>query len=141
MLNKKNDKTPEGSIELNVIGNGVKIKGDMTCDNDFRLDGFIEGNLKVQAKLVIGKTGKVTGTIYSINADISGEIQGNIEVKETLILRENALINGDIKTNKINVENGAEFNGTCTMKEPKSHNTPTTPSTSTPSQNNNLGSA
>ncbi|MCO6494609.1 MAG: polymer-forming cytoskeletal protein [Bacteroidetes bacterium] len=137
MMNKRVDKPNERSIELNVMGNGVRIKGDVSCDKDFRLDGFIEGNLKVDAKLVIGRTGKVKGTVYAISADISGEIHGNIENKETLTLRESAVINGDIKTNKINIEIGAEFNGTCTMRDNKSDKPSINPAPETPYKQNN----
>src|SRR5690606_37977046 len=86
---------------------------------DLRLDGYIEGNLRVEAKLVLGKAGKVKGTIFANNADISGEVNGNLEVKENLVLRDSALINGDIKSNKINIEGGAVFNGTCIMTNAK----------------------
>ncbi len=120
MLNKRNDKAlNSGDAELNVIRKGVKITGDMHCEKDFRLDGQIDGNLRVDGKLVIGNSGYVQGSIFSANADISGKVQGNIEIKENLILRDSAQIIGDIKTNKINIENGAEFNGTCTMKDNK----------------------
>lgn len=119
IINKRNEKAATGSVELNFIGNGVSIKGDMQCDKDLRLDGYIEGNLRVEAKLVLGKAGKVKGTIFANNADISGEVNGNLEVKENLILRDSALINGDIKSNKINIEGGAVFNGTCIMTNAK----------------------
>jgi len=119
IINKRNEKATTGNVELNFIGNGVAIKGDMQCDKDLRLDGYIEGNLRVEAKLVLGKAGKVKGTIFANNADISGEINGNLEVKESLVLRDSALINGDIKSNKINIESGAIFNGTCIMTNAK----------------------
>lgn len=121
MLSKKSDKNNQGVPEINFIAKGVKTLGDLTCENDLRYDGLLEGNLKVNAKLVLGTDSKIKGTVYSVNADISGNIEGSIEIKETLTLRSSAVINGDIKTNKLIIENGAEFNGSCIMSvQPKS---------------------
>lgn len=117
MLNKKSEKNGVSSSELNFISSGTQINGDLLCDKDLRMDGYVKGNLKVEAKLVIGKAGKVEGTLNVQNADISGEIIGNIQVSETLILRETARIHGDIQTAKITIENGALFNGSCIMSK------------------------
>jgi cytoskeletal protein CcmA (bactofilin family) len=57
----------------------------------------------------------VEGTVLAQNAEIAGEIQGSIEVAELLILRPSAVIHGDIVTNKLVVESGATFNGSCRM--------------------------
>ena len=51
--------------------------------------------------ICLGKT-----TALSLLADFISEI---------LILKPTAIINGDIVTNKLVVENGAQFNGSCKM--------------------------
>jgi len=109
--NKKNDSI--GNI--NFIGQGATFTGDFTCDKDLRLDGIIEGNLTVNAKLVIGTNGRVKGTIFALQADISGSVTGNIEIKDSLTLRSSAAVQGDIITQKIIIESGSTFNGKCQM--------------------------
>jgi cytoskeletal protein CcmA (bactofilin family) len=130
MLNKKNEKTGISSSELNFISSGTQINGDLFCDKDLRMDGYVKGNLKVEAKLVIGKAGKVEGTLQVQNADISGEIIGNLIVNEALILRETARVHGDIQTVKITIENGAVFNGSCIMSKNNANKTNTSNSQS-----------
>ena len=49
------------------------------------------------------------------NAIIAGEIQGSVEIGELLTLKPTAVIHGDIMTNKLVVESGATFNGSCRM--------------------------
>jgi cytoskeletal protein CcmA (bactofilin family) len=129
MIIKKNDKNGSTNSDINFIAKGVAIVGDMNCENDLRYDGNLTGNLKVNSKLVLGTESKIQGTVFAINADVFGKVDGDIEVKETLTLRSTAIINGDIKTNKIVIENGAEFNGTCIMssKNSKSNTTNTFP--------------
>ncbi len=108
----KNENT--GS-SVNLIGPGTVIKGDIDTNGDIRIDGSIEGTLKVKGKLVVGNTGKIIGDIQCQNAEVFGEILGQIGVSELLSLKVTAKMNGDIVTNKLSIEPGAVFSGTCKM--------------------------
>lgn len=112
--NKSKEDNPQGI--LNMIGAGTNIKGDIESNGIVRVDGSIEGKITSQSKVAIGETGKVIGDIIAQNADISGEVRGTVNVKEILYLKSSARIIGDITTNKIVIEAGAEFNGACKMK-------------------------
>ena len=100
---------------LNIIGQGTRITGDLISNGDFRVDGAIEGNVKVGQRLVIGGTGKILGNIEADSATVAGHIKGNLTVKNVLELKPSAKIDGDIITNKMVIEAGAQFNGRCTM--------------------------
>ena len=63
----------------------------------------------------MGQSSHVEGDIMAQNAEIAGEVKGRLEVSELLILKPTAVINGDIITNKLLVETGAVFNGSCQM--------------------------
>lgn len=104
-----------GMGSINIIGAGTEITGDVTSMGDIRIDGNIKGKIISKAKVVIGPQSIVTGDIEAQNADISGKVNGKIAVSETLFLKQTALIYGDITINKLVVESGAEYNGTCTM--------------------------
>jgi cytoskeletal protein CcmA (bactofilin family) len=119
MLGKKTDSKQTPTNDINFIAKGVQIKGNMVCESDLRYDGFLEGDLKVNAKLVLGNDAKIKGKVYALNADVSGNIDGNLEVGDTLTLRSTATVGGDIKTKKIIIESGAMFNGSCTMHDGK----------------------
>lgn len=110
---KKNEEIVTSSF--NLISQGTEIKGDIVCRGDIRMDGTIKGNIDSKAKVVIGASGAVEGTIVCQNADISGAIAGGIEVAESLYLKATATLNGEITTGKLIVEAGAIFNGNCRM--------------------------
>ena len=57
----------------------------------------------------------IDGEVDCQNAIIEGTFIGNLKVAELLTVKENAKINGDIKTDKINIQAGASFNGNCSM--------------------------
>ncbi len=99
----------------NTITNGTEITGDVNSSGDIRLDGMLKGNLKTKGKVVIGSTGRVTGTIECKNSDIFGYVEGKIYVGELLSLKNTANVKGDIITNKLAIEPGCKFSGTCSM--------------------------
>jgi len=117
--NKKNQRdkknSPDPGIGQNRINEGTKLKGDISSNGYFRIDGSIEGNVETPSRVVIGKQGSIIGTLTCENADIEGRFEGNLKVTETLTLRAGAVIDGDVVTGKLAVEPGATINATCTM--------------------------
>lgn len=100
---------------VNLIGAGTVIKGDITTNGDIRIDGTLIGSLAVKGKLVIGTSGTIEGEVSCQNADVSGAVKGKITVAELLSLKASSKLSGDIVTNKIAIEPGAVFTGTCSM--------------------------
>ena len=103
------------SSSINILGAGTSVKGDITANGDFRIDGSLIGNISAKGKLVIGATGSVEGEITCQNADFSGNIKGKVNVAELLSLKSTSRINGDIIINKLSIEPGAQFSGSCNM--------------------------
>ncbi|MDX5320721.1 MAG: polymer-forming cytoskeletal protein [Bacteroidota bacterium] len=114
---KRKNKGMEGvGTDLNLIGVGTSISGDINSSGDLRIDGNVRGNVQSKARIVLGPNGKIEGDIHAQNADIQGSVKGKLMIGEILFLKSTAQINGDIVTNKLVVESGAEFNGNCIMK-------------------------
>ncbi len=102
---------------VNMIGKGTSIKGDIRSDGDFRVDGTLNGSIQSTGKIVVGVSGTIEGDITCQNADISGQVKAIIKVKEVLSLKATSKVLGDIYTNKLAIEPGAKFTGTCNMQE------------------------
>ena len=107
------------SPSVDIIESSTKIIGDIFSEADFRIDGIVEGNITTSGKIVVGKSGKITGIINCSNADISGSVSGKIEVNEVLSLMSESLIQGDIITGKLSVEEGAQVEASISMKSGK----------------------
>ncbi len=99
----------------NRIEKNTKIKGDITSEADFRIDGKLEGNVKTSGKVVIGKDGYINGKVECVNADIEGKFNGELLVTDLLSLKASAIIEGTVSVSKLAVEPGATFNAACTM--------------------------
>ena len=117
LLNKKNmaRNGENNSPSVNLIGTGTIITGDVKSNGDIRIDGTLMGSIFSKGKVVVGPTGKVEGEIACQNADISGTLKVKINVSEVLLLKPTAKLTGDIITNKLAIESGASFSGTCSM--------------------------
>ncbi|PKP04801.1 MAG: cell shape determination protein CcmA [Bacteroidetes bacterium HGW-Bacteroidetes-6] len=108
--------TPEPQTpNINLIGAGTVIVGDVKANGDIRVDGTINGKLHGKGKVVVGTSGSIEGEINCQNADISGMVKGQIHVTELLVIKTSAKIIGDIHTQKISIEPGALFTGNCSM--------------------------
>ncbi len=108
--------TPEPQApNINLIGAGTTITGDIHVNGDMRLDGAVKGKLSGKGKVVIGTSGSLEGEIHCQNADISGYVKGQLQVSELLVLKSTAKIIGDIHAQKISIEPGALFTGNCSM--------------------------
>ena len=118
MLFKKNNmarNNENDSPSVNLIGTGTVITGDVKSNGDIRIDGTLIGSIISKGKVVVGPTGNIEGEVTCQNADISGTLKVKINVAEVLLLKPTAKLNGDILTNKLAIESGASFSGTCSM--------------------------
>ena len=99
------------------LENSTTIKGDIISEGDFRIDGTLEGSIKTNGKIVIGKEGIVKGGISCNKADVEGKIKGDLFVSETLNLRSTSNVEGEVIIGKLVVESGATFNASCSMNK------------------------
>ena len=86
MFSEKKDKQPQ-VLERNIIGKNTIIVGDISSEGDFRIDGKVEGTVKTNGRVVIGKTGHVQGKVESNIAEIEGSFSGSLEVNNILTLK------------------------------------------------------
>ena len=113
--NKTTMKRTENTAVVNMIGHGTTINGDVQSKGDIRVDGTLKGSVSTEGKVVLGKEGIIEGDVICKNADVSGILKAKITVSQLLSLKSTAKLNGDIITNKLSVEPGAAFTGSCSM--------------------------
>ncbi|MCK5823994.1 MAG: polymer-forming cytoskeletal protein [Ichthyobacteriaceae bacterium] len=111
----KGQVTQSTGNQRNVLAAGTTIVGEIKSDGDFRIDGTVNGTIQTNGRIVVGKTGKIDGTVKCVNAEVEGNISGNLYVKELLSLKNSAVITGDVVVGKLAIEPGATFDATCKM--------------------------
>ena len=116
MFNKTEKKVAAEEVSnSNIIGKGTTLTGDLETFGNLRIEGKLKGNIKSKSKIAFGQSSEVDGNVVAQNADIAGHVSGTVEISEILVLKASAVIDGDIITNKLLVESGAVFNGSCKM--------------------------
>ncbi len=101
--------------QINMIGEGTIFEGKLRAENEVVIRGKIIGTLSVTGRAVIAESGVIDGELEATSADVSGQIKGDLRVKERLVLRGSARVDGNVSTGRFIVEEGAMFDGECTM--------------------------
>lgn len=95
-----------------TIGKGVSITGQIHSKEDLIIDGEIDGTIEAHDhKVTIGPNGKVKAGIRAKDIVVLGAVQGNIEASDKTEVKKEARLVGDIKTARIQIEDGAMFKG------------------------------
>jgi len=103
-----------------VIGKEATIEGTLTIKNSVLIDGNIRGELSSTETVTIGGDGKMNGNVHGKNIVIGGKVEGSVTATERVKLESNAKLDGDIITMKLVIEEGARFEGSCSMSGQKS---------------------
>ena len=120
MLSKKNSEDFNTSGNLNtIVGKGSSFEGTLKVQSTLRVDGRIKGNVTTSDSLVVGKDGNINGEIVVRNAIIGGKLKGKLIASGKVVLEANSVFSGELKTAKLVIDEGAVFEGNCSMGETK----------------------
>jgi cytoskeletal protein CcmA (bactofilin family) len=107
------------------IGKSVIIRGELSGSEDLYLDGEVEGNIDLHNhSLVIGPNGKVRANVFAKDVVIQGTVDGTVTGVNKVELKKSALLNGDIITHRIVIEDGAFFKGAIDIRKPEQAKAP-----------------
>jgi len=107
--------TTETVIVNSLIGEGSEFRGEFKVKDLIRIDGFFQGNIITEGKVLVGKSGNVETDIRAGIVVIGGKVRGSIHAQTRVILLSTAHLIGDIVTKSLVVEEGVIFEGRCTI--------------------------
>ena len=102
-----------------LIGETMRIKGEISSRDELRVDGEVEGKVESQSRLTVNANGKVDATIKAAEVVIGGTVKGNVEATQRIVLKKGANLVGDVKTAGIVIEDGAYFRGGIDITRPE----------------------
>ena len=95
------------------------VKGQIFSREDLTIDGEVEGTVELQEnRLTVGPNGRVQATVKAREIVVLGTIHGNVEATDKIDIRKEAKLVGDIKTQRIVIEDGAYFKGSIDITKP-----------------------
>jgi len=110
--------------DLNLIGAGTLVEGNIKSKGSVRVDGKLVGEVHVNENLFIGEGGEVEGTVTGRNVNVGGKVKGMVTAAEKLVFEAKSQVRGEIKAKKLIIDEGAFFDGKCTMTDEKKEPAP-----------------
>jgi cytoskeletal protein CcmA (bactofilin family) len=98
-----------------VLGPTLHFKGELSAEEDFILQGRIEGSINHTQSVTIGNDGKVVGNIHARLIVIDGSVEGDLHGLESVIVHESGHVNGNIFAPRVGIVEGAYFSGRIEM--------------------------
>ena len=109
----------EGTL-TGFVGNGTTLNGDATFKGMLRVDGRLEGRVNSDdGTLIVSTNGQVDANIEVAVAQIFGTVNGDITATKRIEMGRVAKVKGNIQTPALVIEQGAIFEGSCRMDQPK----------------------
>lgn len=103
--------------EKAVVGPSIKIKGELTGEEDLLIQGRVEGRIELKKNNVtVGKKGSVQADIYGKIISVEGEVEGDLFGEEKIIVRKSGMVRGNMTAPRVNLEDGARFKGAIDME-------------------------
>lgn len=99
-----------------LLGQGSICDGDFVSPGSARIDGLVNGSVRVEGTLILGASGVINGDVEANAVQIGGNVNGNIYAPEHAELTSEANVNGDLTTAVIVIDENAKFQGKVNMQ-------------------------
>lgn len=103
------------SRNVAVLGPTLRFKGELSADEDFILQGRIEGSINHTQSVTIGNEGVVQGNIHARVIVIDGSVEGDLHGSESVVVNATGRVSGNIFAPRVGLVDGALFNGRIDM--------------------------
>lgn len=111
----------EGDVSVDgrlYLGKSALVTGSIEATS-CKIDGLVEGRVHCTEELDLGETGRLNADSQAgKRVTLSGHVTGNVTTGGIAILGRNANLDGNIRARSIVIDDGAVFNGECTMRPP-----------------------
>jgi len=105
-----------------TIGPSIQISGDVTGNEDVRIEGRVEGTISLADNvLTIGKEGQINATVTARAIFVEGKVEGDLKSDEQVVVQSSGSVRGNIVAPRVTLEDGCKFKGSIDMDvEPSS---------------------
>src|SRR5882724_4966733 len=98
-----------------ILGPDTVFKGEMTFEKGMKLLGRFEGKITSGGRLTVAKEAKMQADVEATTVVIEGDVKGTLNCTDRIELKQSARYEGDLKTARLVVDEGAVFSGHVTV--------------------------
>lgn len=109
--------TPSRSQQRRIthIAPGSRIQGQLTGPTELLIEGEVEGEIRVDAAVMIGTDGLVQGPVTAPVVRVGGRLFGNVTASDRVEVAPSGSLEGDVAAPRIIIAEGAFFKGRVEM--------------------------
>jgi len=97
--------------DANVLGKSLRVRGRLSGEGDLRIEGEIEGEVRVSGALELCDGGSVSGNVAARSVMIEGSLTGDVAAEGAVLIRAGARVTGNMNGAEVSLEEGAAFTG------------------------------
>ena len=105
----------EGATLNGFLDKGSHLKGELSFEETFRIDGKFEGKIPSGSELILGDSAEVDAEIHVNRLSINGSLKGSVRASERIEIHPRARVTAELHTPSLRIEEGAFFQGSCDM--------------------------
>jgi cytoskeletal protein CcmA (bactofilin family) len=106
-------------MEARMAGESLRIKGEITANEDLRFEGEIEGTISVpEHTLIVGRTARIHANVEAKAIVVAGSLMGSAVAKERCEVQEAATVEGTLETPRLAIKEGASLSAQILMPMP-----------------------
>jgi cytoskeletal protein CcmA (bactofilin family) len=110
---------PARELEASMAGESLRIKGEITANEDLRFEGEIEGTISVpEHTLIVGRTARIHADVKARAIIVAGSLVGSAVARDRCEVQEAAVVEGTIDAPKLAVKDGATLIAKVAMPMP-----------------------
>lgn len=106
---------PQDIPSTSRLGKSMLLKGELLAEEEVLIEGTLEGTIKSDGLVIVGKSGRVTAEIHAREVIIRGEVTGNVTGMEKVEIIPMGVLNGNIVSQRVVLAEGAIFKGNIDM--------------------------
>ena len=98
-----------------MIGADARINGPICLNEGIIIYGKINGDIETKGPVRVAQNAVVDGNISGSDIRVGGTVLGNIYSNGQVVLGKQCILKGDIVYRKLLIEDGAQFQGSCSV--------------------------
>jgi cytoskeletal protein CcmA (bactofilin family) len=98
-----------------VIGKDITVRGEIEGREDLRIDGVVEGTVRLEAELIIAAGGSASAEVDVSAITVEGAFDGTVTCHDLVRLAPGCNVTGTITSPRVVIDDGAVFTGTLEM--------------------------
>lgn len=106
---------PASGASTSIIGRDSELTGDLEGSGQLRVEGHVEGTVRMDGEVQVAAGGSVEGRIEADEVVAAGRVSGTIAARGAVRLEDGCDVDADVHCPVLELEEGGRLNGRVDM--------------------------